>query len=142
MKHKKTFLGIGWKFPPEFDRQTKSVTLVSEEQDIKESLFILMSTRPGERVLQPEYGCDLSVLNFESINEGLINRASEIIHDAVLHFEPRIILDDVFVSTKNMYDGVLEISLEYSIRKTNKRNNIVYPYYLLEGTDVINMPDN
>ncbi len=142
MKHKKTFLGIGWKFPPEFDRQTKSVTLVSEEQDIKESLFILMSTRPGERVLQPEYGCDLSVLNFESINEGLINRASEIIHDAVLHFEPRIILNDVYVSTKNMYDGVLEISLEYSIRKTNKRNNIVYPYYLLEGTDVTNMPDN
>ena len=142
MKHKKTFLGIGWKFPPEFDRQTKSVTLVSEEQDIKESLFILMSTRPGERVLQPEYGCDLSVLNFESINEGLINRASEIIHDAVLHFEPRITLDDVFVSTKNMYDGILEISLVYSIRKTNKRNNIVYPYYLLEGTDVINMPDN
>jgi len=142
MKHKKTFLGIGWKFPPEFDRQSKSVTLVSEEQDIKESLFILMSTRPGERVLQPEYGCDLSVLNFESINEGLINRASEIIHDAVLHFEPRITLDDVSVSTKNMYDGVLEISLEYSIRKTNKRNNIVYPYYLLEGTDVMNMPEN
>jgi Bacteriophage baseplate protein W len=142
MKHKKTFLGIGWKFPPEFDRQSKSVTLVSEEQDIKESLFILMSTRPGERVLQPEYGCDLSVLNFESINEGLINRASEIIHDAVLHFEPRITLDDVSVSTKNMYDGVLEISLVYSIRKTNKRNNIVYPYYLLEGTDVMNMPEN
>jgi phage baseplate assembly protein W len=142
MKHKKTFLGIGWKFPPEFDRKTKSVTLVSEEQDIRESLFILMSTRPGERVLQPEYGCDLSVLNFENINEGLINRASEIIHDAVLHFEPRITLDDVKVSTKNMYDGILEISLEYSIRKTNKRNNIVYPYYLLEGTDVMNMPDN
>jgi len=141
MAHKKTFLGIGWKFPPEFDRQTKSVTLVSEEQDIKESLFILLSTRPGERVLQPDYGCDLSVLNFESINEGLVNRASEIIHDTVLHFEPRIILDDVFVSTKDMYDGILNISLEYSIRKTNKRNNIVYPYYLLEGTDVINMPD-
>jgi hypothetical protein len=141
MVHKKTFLGIGWKFPPEFDRKTKSVTLVSEEQDIKESLFILLSTRPGERVLQPDYGCDLSVLNFESINEGLVNRASEIIHDAVLHFEPRIILDDVVVSTKDMYDGILNISLEYSIRKTNKRNNIVYPYYLLEGTDVINMPN-
>jgi hypothetical protein len=140
MKHRKTFLGIGWKFPPEFDKKSKSVTLVSEEQDIKESLFILMSTRPGERVLQPEYGCDLSVLNFESINEGLINTAKEIIHSAVLNFEPRIILEDVFVSTGRMYDGVLEISLEYTIRKTNKRNNIVYPYYLLEGTDVTNMP--
>src|SRR6056297_3408899 len=140
MKHRKTFLGIGWKFPPEFDKKSKSVTLVSEEQDIKESLFILMSTRPGERVLQPDYGCDLSVLNFESINEGLINTAKEIIHSAVLNFEPRIILEDVIVSTQRMYDGVLEISLEYTIRKTNKRNNIVYPYYLLEGTDVTGMP--
>lgn len=142
MKHNKTFLGIGWKFPPEFDRKLKSVTLVSEEEDIKESLFILLSTRPGERVMQADYGCDLSVLNFESINEGLVNSASEIIHNAVLHFEPRITLDQVSVSTKNMYDGILEISLEYSIRKTNKRNNIVYPFYLLEGTDVVNMPEN
>lgn len=140
MKHKKTFLGVGWQFPPRFDRQSKSVTLVSEEQDVKESLFILLSTRPGERTMQPNYGCDLSVINFESVNEGLVNRAKEIIHIAVLHFEPRIFLDNVLVSTAKMYDGILEISLEYRIRKTNKRNNIVYPYYLLEGTDVTNMP--
>lgn len=140
MEHKKTFLGIGWQFPPKFDRQTRSVTLVSEDQDVKESLFILLSTRPGERTMQPNYGCDLSVLNFESINEGLINRAKEIIHNAVLHFEPRIFLNNVSVITTKMYDGILEISLEYTIRKTNKRNNIVYPYYLLEGTDVTDMP--
>ena len=140
MKHKKTFLGIGWKFPPEFDRKSKSVTLVSEEEDIRESLFILLSTRPGERTMQPAYGCDLSVLNFESINEGLVNNAKEIISSAVLHFEPRVFLDDVTVSTGRMYDGVLEISLSYRVRKTNKRNNIVYPYYILEGTDVTNMP--
>lgn len=142
MNHKRTFLGIGWKFPPEFDRKSKSVTLVSEEQDIRESLFILLSTAPGERVMQPEYGCDLSILNFESIHEGLINQAKEIIHSAVLHFEPRVFLDEVSVSSKNLYEGILEISLDYRIRKTNKRNNIVYPYYLLEGTDVSNMPDN
>jgi len=140
MKHKKTFLGIGWKFPPEFDRKSKSVTLVSEEEDIRESLFILLSTRPGERTMQPAYGCDLSVLNFESINEGLVNNAKEIISSAVLHFEPRVFLDEVTVSTGRMYDGVLEISLSYRVRKTNKRNNIVYPYYILEGTDVTNMP--
>ncbi len=140
MKHKRTFLGIGWKFPPEFDRKTKSVTLVSEEQDIKESLYILLSTRPGERVVQPEYGCDLSILNFESIDEGIVNQAKEIIHSAVLKFEPRVFLDEVIVSLQNFYDGILDISLEYRIRKTNKRNNIVYPYYLMEGTEVTNMP--
>ncbi len=142
MKHKKTFLGIGWKFPPTFDRQNKSVTLVSEEEDIRESLFILLSTRPGERTMQPAYGCDLSVLNFENINEGLVNSAKEIISSAVLHFEPRVFLDDVVVSAEKMYDGVMEIFLSYRVRKTNKRSNIVYPYYILEGTDVTNMPGN
>jgi len=142
MKHKRTFLGVGWKFPPEFDRQNKSVTLVSEEQDISESLYILLSTRPGERVVQPDYGCDLSIINFETINESILNRAKEIIHSAVLKFEPRVFLDQVRISSQNFYDGVLEICLEYRIRRTNKRNNIVYPYYLLEGTEITNMPDS
>lgn len=142
MIHKRTFLGVGWKFPPEFERKNKSVTLVSEEQDISESLYILLSTRPGERVVQPDFGCDLSIINFESINVSILNRAKEIIHSAVLKFEPRVFLDQVEISSQDFYDGVMEISLEYRIRKTNKRNNIVYPYYLLEGTEITNMPDS
>lgn len=136
MAHKNTFLGIGWKFPPTFDKKTKSITLVSEEEDIKESLLILMSTRPGERVMQPKYGCDLSILNFEPIDSELINRARSIINYAILYFEPRIVLENVDVITNDSVDGVLHFYIEYTVRKTNKRNNIVFPYYLIEGTDI------
>ncbi len=140
MKHKKTFLGVGWKFPPEFDKNAKSVILVSEEADIKESLMILFSTRPGERVMQPEYGCDLSIINFEPINSNLEGQIIGIIRYAVLHFEPRIEVEAVNVRTDRSLDGVVEISVEYIIRKTNKRSNIVFPYYIIEGTNVTGMP--
>lgn len=140
MNHKKTFLGVGWKFPPQFDKRSKTVTLVSEEEDIKESLFILLSTRPGERVMQPEYGCDLSVLNFEQIASSFSSRVESIIQYAVLHFEPRIILNEVNVMAEGYYDGTVEITVHYTVRKTNKRSNIVFPYYIIEGTDVKDMP--
>jgi len=140
MKYNKSFLGVGWKFPPEFDKREKSVVLVSEEQDIRESLFILLSTRPGERVMQPKYGCNLSLLNFESISDALVNRAKEIIHKAVLNFEARIQLEDVIVVERDDLEGKLVFQLVYTIRKTNKRSNIVYPYYILEGTEIVDMP--
>ncbi len=140
MKHKKTFLGVGWKFPPQFDKKSRTVTLVSEEEDIKESLFILLSTRPGERVMQPEYGCDLSVLNFESVSNNFNKRVESIIQYAVLHFEARIILGEVSISSESYLDGLIEIKVNYTVRKTNKRSNIVFPYYIIEGTDVNDMP--
>jgi len=140
MKYNKSFLGVGWKFPPEFDKREKSVVLVSEEQDIRESLFILLSTRPGERVMQPKYGCNLSLLNFESISDAIVNRAKEIIHKAVLNFEARIQLEDVIVVERDDLEGKLVFQLVYTIRKTNKRSNIVYPYYILEGTEIVDMP--
>lgn len=140
MKHKKTFLGIGWKFPPEFEREKKSVTLVSEEVDIRESLFILFSTRPGERMMQPEYGCDLSFLNFEPINAGLIGLVEDRVQQSIIHFEPRIKLEDIRIDSNRVLDGVLDILIEYTIITTNTRNNIVFPYYIIEGTDVTDMP--
>ncbi|TRX58266.1 GPW/gp25 family protein [Fulvivirga sp. M361] len=136
MKHKKTFLGIGWKFPPSFDKRTGSVVLVSEEEDIRESLLILLSTKPGERVMLPDYGCDLTFSVFESIDSTLINEIKRKIEFSVLYYEPRIILDDIKIEPDTENDGLLMIELIYIIRKTNKRSNMVYPYYIIEGTDV------
>jgi phage baseplate assembly protein W len=136
MKHKKTFLGIGWKFPPEFNRESNSVTLISEEADIKESLFILFTTRPGERVMQPDYGCDLSIINFEPTNTNLVALIEDNIQSSILHHEPRIILEDVRVMTDRILDGIVDIEIDYTVIRTNNRNNIVFPYYLIEGTDI------
>lgn len=136
MKHRKTFLGIGWKFPPTFDKNTKSIVMVSEDEDIKESLMILLSTRPGERIMLPEYGCDTQTLVFDAIDATNISIMKRMIERAILYFEPRITLDQIDIDFDNQLEGLLNIKLSYTIRKTNTRSNMVYPYYIIEGTDV------
>jgi hypothetical protein len=132
----KSFLGTGWAFPPEFDPGTRKAKLVSHGADIKESLAILLSTSPGERVMQPTFGCGLSTRMFDNINPGTITLISDIIKRAILFFEPRIRLDNIRVDTQSQYEGLLKIQLEYTIRSTNTRHNMVYPFYFREGTDI------
>ncbi len=132
----KAFLGRGWAFPPQFDLQSRQAKLVSHGQDIKESLVILLATAPGERVMQPTYGCGLKTRVFDNINDSTITLIRDIVKRAVLFFEPRISLDNIQVDTGQQYDGVLLIQLDYTVRTTNSRNNMVYPFYFREGTDI------
>ena len=134
----KAFLGIGWSFPPEFHKHVDAleVKMVAEEEDISESLRILLSTRPGERVMQPDYGCGLHAMVFESIDESTVTELKDIIERAVLFYEPRITLESIDVNTEDELDGKLKIQLNYTVRKTNTRSNIVYPFYYLEGSQV------
>jgi phage baseplate assembly protein W len=131
-----TFLGTGWSFPPEFERRAKVVKMSSDEDDIRESLKILLSTSPGERVMQPTYGCGLKALIFENMSESTLTEIKDVIERAVLFFEPRINLEGIEVNTDGIYDGLIKIQLDYTIRTTNTRSNMVYPYYFLEGTNV------
>ena len=134
----KVFLGIGWSFPPEFHKHADvlGVKMVAEEEDIGESLRILLSTRPGERVMQPDYGCGLHAMVFETIDESTVTELKDIIDRAILFYEPRITLEDIDVNTEDELDGRLKIQLNYTVRKTNTRSNIVYPFYYLEGSQV------
>lgn len=132
-----SFLGRGWAFPPEFSARDRAAKMVSEEEDIKESLWILLSTAPGERVMRPTYGCGLNKMVFESIDETAVTQIADMIERAILFFEHRITLDRVRVKTEDARTGhVLRIHLDYTIRATNSRGNIVYPFYLSEGTHV------
>ncbi len=125
--------GTGWSFPPDFDWRSNSVTMVSEDEDIKQSLEILMSTAPGERVMNPSYGCGLKSLTFENISESTLTEIRDVIDRAVLFFEPRIKVDNIDIDVESIYDGVITIHLYYTIRKTNTRGNMVYPFYFREG---------
>ncbi|WP_299458838.1 GPW/gp25 family protein [uncultured Microscilla sp.] len=136
MKHKKTFLGIGWAFPPTFDKRIKSVKMVSEEEDIRQSLFVLLSTKQGERIIYPDYGSDIQSMIFEPIDVNTTTYLKETIRRAVLNFEPRISLEEVNVVQDAEEEGLLLVTLVYTIRKTNTRTNMVYPYYIIEGTDL------
>jgi phage baseplate assembly protein W len=134
----KQFLGVGWGFPPQFHRQAgqTGVRMVTEDEDIRESLRILLSTRPGERVMQPGYGCGLHTMVFETVNESTVTEIRDLVERAILFYEPRINLEGIEVEMENVYDGRLDIRIDYRIRQTNTRSNMVYPFYFIEGTHV------
>ena len=132
----KSFMGTGWSFPPEFNSASKDVRTVTAEDDIHQSLYILFSTTPGERVMQPGYGCDLRSMVFESITESTVTAIRDVIEKAVLFFEPRIDLNFVDLDTGQADHGILNILVEYTVRATNTRSNIVYPFYFQEGTNI------
>jgi uncharacterized protein len=129
-----SFLGKGWSFPPSFDNKFGTVQIVSSEADVAESLQILLSTRQGERLMDPRFGCNLDVLLFEPITTTLIAYVKELIRTAVLYYEPRIDLESININTVEVHDGLILIELDYLILATNSRYNLVYPFYLEEGS--------
>jgi phage baseplate assembly protein W len=127
------FLGKGWSFPPQFLSSGAEVEVVSGEEDIRQSLFILFGTALNERVMFSSFGCELSRYLFEEIDQALINGLTGIIEDAILNNEPRINTDAVDVTQSSTEAGLLLISISYTIRATNNRYNMVYPFYINEA---------
>lgn len=128
------FLGTGWAFPPGFDRRGRSALTVAREQDIEQSLRILLGTEPGERVMQPSFGCGLRRLVHEPVHEGTLTSIRSLVEQAVLFFEARITLERVDFDLARVAEGVLGVVLVYTVRTTNARHNLVYPMYLREAS--------
>ena len=129
------FLGKGWSFPPSFDKDTKEVGMTEGEPDIENSLRIILATAIGERVMQPKFGCNLNDMVFESLDTSLETEMKNRIETALLYFEPRIDVQSIELFTRNEIEGQIIISLSYVIRSTNTRSNLVFPFYLTEGTE-------
>jgi uncharacterized protein len=128
------FIGTGWSFPPTFSRATASVEMVGDGTDIRQSLYVLFSTAPGERVMVPTYGSQIWTLVFRAVTTNLTTQLAEFVREAVLYWEPRIDVDDVTVTPDAGTAGLVLVTLEYTVRRTNTRNNLVYPFYIQEGT--------
>ena len=136
MAENKSFLGSGWSFPPRFLESTEGLEISHNEQDIAESIFILLSTTPGERVMNPEYGCDLQSMVFTSMNLSNQTRIEDMINTAIMYFEPRVNVVSISVKSPDKLLGKLDVSITYEIKGTNSRKNMVYPFYLSEGTHI------
>ncbi|WP_038025939.1 GPW/gp25 family protein [Synechococcus sp. PCC 7336] len=131
----KDHLGTGWSFPPSFDRPAKAVRMVSAEDDICESLRILLSTSLGERVMQPDYGCNLQELLFEPLSPTVSSTIKELIRSAIIYHEPRIKLERLDLELSAQVEGLVDITIDYIIRSTNSRFSFVFPFYLQEGAN-------
>ena len=133
MANDASFLGTGWSFPPTFTEGGGDVATVFDAEDIHQSLQILFATSLGERVMQDDYGCDLGRFLFEEIDRSLINSLTGLVSDAILFHEPRIALNNLQISDGEADAVLLLIQIDYTIRTTNSRYNMVYPFYLSEG---------
>src|SRR5665213_3552856 len=112
MTDNNSFLGRGWSFPPTFDQPSGEVDMLNGYEDIESSLQILLSTRLGERVMQPKYGCNTDDMIFETLDTTLETEMKNRIEVAILFYEPRI---DIINQTLTQDDlgGIILLSLDY-----------------------------
>lgn len=136
MSESKPYLGIGWDFPPRFNTKRGEAFMTTDIEDIEKSLQIIVTTRPGERIMRPSFGCDISDKVFENLNSTQIHSIKTTIEEAILLYESRIIVQKIGLDIQNLLDGKLLIKVDYIVRTTNNRRNIVFPYYITEATDI------
>jgi len=123
------FLGIGWSFPPSFDKASAEVLMTAGVEDIQRSLEIIFTTALGERIMNPAFGCNLDEMVFEAMNTGKLTYIDNLLRTAILYHEPRIDADTIAL-TPDQAAGILWIKIEYTVRSINSRFNFVYPFYL------------
>jgi phage baseplate assembly protein W len=125
------FLGTGWAFPVALTA-SGDLGLVSEQEDIRQAIMLILETEPYERAMRPEFGAGLRALAFEPLDTTTLALARHRVETALVQWEPRI--DQIQVSVGSVPKlGRLEIEIRYRVRATNTFYNLVYPFYLQEG---------
>lgn len=132
----KEFLGRGWKFPIKVDPSTGRIMTSSFEEDIKESIEIILNTSKGERIMRSDFGSRIKDFVFESTDATTINLLKREVEYAIFNFEPRVKDVVVEIVKDNIKADKFFININYVVRKTNNLFNLVYPFYINEGTKV------
>ena len=129
MPQDKTFLGQGMKFPPQINPATGRFVTVSEEESVKESIYLILMTQQTERPLRPSFGSNIMSYTFMDINIASLNMVARTIREQVMEQEPRI--SDVRVQMEQgKQRGVILFTVDYTVISTNNRDNFVFPFYL------------
>ena len=130
----KAFLGKGWRFPVDIDR-TGGVSSSVFEESIRDSIFIILGTACGERIMRPTFGCDIHDLVFAPNNPNTCGLAAHYCEEALLKWEPRIENVEAFAAPSVDHPNRLDIRIGYRVRATNQPGNLVYPFYLRTADD-------
>lgn len=126
------FLGRGWNFPVKPGAHGRLV-FVGGEEKIRQSIWLILSTAPGERQMRPEFGCGIHDLVFEPNTTALHGLVQTRVRESLTRFEPRIDVTDVRVETPPEARNYLLIRVDYRIRSNNAFYNLVYPFFINEG---------
>lgn len=128
-----SFLGRGWKFPVKVDAQTGKVLTSEYEEDIVEAIKIIISTRKGERVMRPDFGCDIFKHLFDVVDYTLLKQMENTVKNALIAWEPRITDIEVEAIVDPKSAERVDLHIAYVVRTTNNPFNLVYPFYINEG---------
>lgn len=128
----KSFLGVGWSFPP--DGEGAQVEMAQYEEDVRQAILIILQTDHGERLLRPTFGAGLNAFVFEPINPTTLASLRVRIEDSLIDWEPRIDVMAVSVAPSPKDAATVLIDIQYRVRLTNSVGNLVYPFYMGEGS--------
>ena len=137
MEHRDTarqFLGRGWKFPVTVDPATGRILDSSYEEDIAEAVRLILLTGRGERMMKPEFGCNIRSYMFDYLDYTTQVQLEQEVENALIRWEPRI--TDIQVEAQWSEDSTcIYIHISYVVRATNNPYNLVFPYYIQEGLE-------
>ena len=136
MDQEKSFLGRGWSFPPTFSKEMADIEMVSKEEDIRQSLKIFFNTKIGERIMRSNYGCVVHEYLFEKAESSILDKLAFELQQSLRFYEPRIMVIDVIANKSDVINGLVDFEIIYEVNSTNVRDNIVFPFYINEGTEI------
>lgn len=127
-----SFLGKGWRFPVCVD--AGQISTAAYDEDVRQAILIIIGTDPGERVMRPDFGAGLSAFVFEPLNPSTLEALRQRVLEALVDWEPRIDVESVTATADAASAGKVVIDMNYRVRATNSHANLVYPFYLEEGS--------
>lgn len=122
------FAGVGWQFPIQI--QDGKIAATQSEEAVRQSIWMILGTTPGERPMRPDFGCGIHELVFAPVNPSTLGQLASEVQQALIRWEPRI---DVISVTAEPVPGKpqeIAIAIDYRVRANNSRFNLVYPFYL------------
>lgn len=126
------FLGNGWKFPVMADKVTGDIKECSYEDNIRESIYLIVMTKKGERVMRPDFGCDIHQYMFASLDYTTLTMMKHAVKEALLKWEPRITDVGIEINDRIQEENAVQIKITYRVRTTNNPFNLIFPFYLEE----------
>ncbi|HEX2094970.1 MAG TPA: GPW/gp25 family protein [Longimicrobiaceae bacterium] len=126
------YLGVGWKFPLQVTPRGR-IAMARYEERVEESIYQILATARGERVMLPEFGCGIHEMVFAPNSAATLARVKQDVLQSLVRYERRIDVLAVEVENPPEEQNLLLIRVSYRIRANNAVGNVVYPFYVTES---------
>jgi len=122
-------IGRGWEFPPVFDKTSMGTGMLSGEADVDNSIYVILHTRLGERIMREQFGSNIYELLFEPLTANMKTYMASSLKSALVDNEPRIVIESLVLEQKDPTLGKVDILITYTLIETNETRNLVLPFY-------------